>query len=293
MNLFLYLTIVLIWGSTWLAIKFQLGVVAPSLSICLRFALAAVLMALWCRCRGIPLRLTLQQHARLALLGLLLFSVNYGAVYEAERHLPSGLVALVFALLPLFNLLNGGLLLGRPVQPQVLLGAVVGLGGMVVTFWPDILGFDISSSGSIGLAVALAGTVFASLGNIVAIKNHELQIPVMAGTTIAMAYGALFMGLWVLVTGQPLVIDWSAPYLLSLLYLAVMGSVLAFSIYLTLLGRIGPERVAYSALLVPIVALAGSTLVEGYVWGWRLTVGLVLILIGNVIVLGPKRLRVA
>ncbi|MDB5364966.1 MAG: hypothetical protein JWM77_893 [Rhodospirillales bacterium] len=285
MNIFLYASIVLVWGSTWLAIKFQLGDVAPSVSVCWRFALAAIAMALWCRARGLSLKLTRDQHARLALLGALLFCGNYELIYEAERYLTSGLVALIFSLLPLFNILLGSLLLGRELSLRALLGVGVGVTGVVIAFWPDIVAFDLGKSGSVGLAIALGGTVLASFGNLVATRNAQRSVPVLPGTAIAMGYGALCCAVLVLLRGDRFTVEVTAPYLLSLAYLAVFGSVIAFGFYLTLLGRIGPERAAYSALVIPIVALLMSHFFEGYEWSTRLSLGLLLTLGGNAITL--------
>lgn len=285
MNLFLYASIVLAWGSTWLAIKYQLGTVAPAVSICWRFALAAIAMAVLCRLRGLSLRMNRTQHARLALMGALMFSANYELIYEAERHLTSGLVALIFSLLPLFNLLLGAVLLGRRLPLRALAGVGVGVTGVVITFWPDIVAFDLAKTGSIGLVLALAGTLVASLANMVVLGNAERGIQVLPGTAVAMFYGAVCCALLVVLRGDRFAIDLSATYLLSLVYLALVGSVLAFGFYLTLLGRIGIERTAYSALLIPIVALVISHFFEGYEWNARLTVGLLLALGGNAVTL--------
>ncbi|GIL39277.1 DMT family transporter [Roseiterribacter gracilis] len=291
MNIFLYASIVLVWGSTWLAIKFQLGDVPASVSVCWRFALAAMAMALWCTARGQSLRLSRGQHARLALLGSLMFCGNYELVYEAERYLTSGLVALIFSLLPLFNIVLAALLLRRPLPMRALLGACVGVTGVVITFWPDIVAFDLAKTGSVGLVIAVGGTLLASLGNMVAIRNSEHGVPVLPGTAIAMAYGALCCAVLVVIRGDRFVIDLSTPYLLSLAYLALFGSVVAFGCYLTLLGRIGIERAAYSALLIPIVALIISHFFEGYEWGARLSFGLLFALGGNAITLMKSPLR--
>jgi drug/metabolite transporter (DMT)-like permease len=294
MNVALYASTVLIWGSTWLAIKFQLGVVPPSVSICWRFGLAAIAMALWCRARGLSLRLTREQHARLLLLGALMFCGNYALIYEAERYLTSGLVALVFSLLPLFNLLLIALLLGRALSLRALAGVGIGVAGVAIAFWPDIVAFDFGKSGSIGLLLALGGTLVASFANVVALRNQQRGVPVLPGTAVAMFYGSLCCAALVVLRGDRFAIDVSAPYLLSLAYLAIFGSVIAFGFYLTLLGRIGPERAAYSALLIPIVALVISHFFEAYAWSTRLTIGLVLVLSGNAVTLlriAPRRAR--
>ena len=134
----LYLVTVLIWGSSWLAIRYQIGIVAPEISLVYRFALATVVLVLWCTARGISLRFRLRDHLYLALLGLCLFSMNYLLFYHAAFNLTTGLLAVIFSTMTVMNIANSAVLLGRKTQKQTILGACLGLAGMTLVFWPQI-----------------------------------------------------------------------------------------------------------------------------------------------------------
>lgn len=284
-NLLFYLATVLIWGSTWLAIKFQLGLVDPVQSVAWRFLLAAAVLFAWCLVRRLPLRYSGRDQLFMLLQGLLLFGFNYLLFYIAELYLASGLAAVVFSTLVIFNLLNGALWLGHRIEPRVVAGALCGLCGILLVFWPELAGLELSGSGVLGLGLCFAATYLASLGNIVSARNQRRRLPIIQSNAYGMAYGALAMLLVSLVGGRPLQFDPSPAYLGSLIYLALFGSVMAFGCYLALLGRIGAERAAYVTLLFPLVALLLSTLFEGYHWSPPALLGVPLILIGNLLAL--------
>jgi drug/metabolite transporter (DMT)-like permease len=288
-NALFYSLTVLIWGSTWLAIKFQLGLVAPSLSVAYRFTLAALLLFAWCRLRRLPLRFSRREHGFIALQGLCLFALNYLLFYLAELQITSGLAAVVFSTIVIMNILNGRLLLGTPLEWQVLFSGGLGLFGLGLLFWPEMVAADFSGPVLEGLLLSFGATYLASLGNILSARNQKRGLPVVQTNAFGMAYGALCMLLLVLVRGVPLSIELSAPYLLSLGYLALFGSVIAFGCYLSLVGRIGPGRAAYTTLLFPIVALLLSTFWEDYHWTAEAVVGILLILAGNYLALARKR----
>ena len=284
-NLFLYGLTVLIWGSTWIGIKYQLGVVEPMASVGHRFFLSAVLMFLYLLLRRRPLRFPLRDHGVMLLQGLCLFCANYYCVYVSELTLPSGLVAVVFSNLMILNILNGALFLKLPVHRQVLLGALLGLCGMVAVFWPELEALNLSDDTFVALLFCLAGTLSASFGNIIAVYHQRRQIPVLQGNAYGMIYGALAMYLAAWVMGVPITVDWNPVYLVSLVYLAVFGSIIAFWAYITLIGRIGADRAGYTNLLYPLVALMISTLVEGYLWSMAAIVGVGLVVLGNWLVM--------
>jgi drug/metabolite transporter (DMT)-like permease len=292
-NLALYLASVLIWGSTWLVITFQYGKVPPEVSVAYRFALAAILLSAWCLARGWRMRFTLREHGWLALQGSLMFGLNYTCVYVAEQHVPSGLMAVIFSLLAILNILGARAFFGTPLTPGVLAGSALGIGGVALVCLP---GLRLASAGhgglGAGLAFALLGTLAASASNLLAQRNHRAGLPVLQGTAWAMAYGAAFVGLYALAARRPFVLDLSARYLASLLYLSVFGSVLAFTAYLTLLGRIGAGRAGYTSVAIPVVALALSTAFEGLRWEWTLAAGAALCVLGNLLVL-PRAPKVA
>ncbi|HYE00849.1 MAG TPA: DMT family transporter [Alphaproteobacteria bacterium] len=290
MNALLYLGTVLIWGTTWYAITFQLGVVAPEVSVALRFLLAAVALFGWLLLRRQSLRLPPGGHPWVLLFGVLQFGVNFILLYRSETVLTSGVVSVVFSTITVMNIANAALIFGRRVDGQVALGAALGLAGIVTTFWRDLAGFDIAQAGSLGLVLALAGTLAASLGNMVSTRNQRAAIPVMLANAYGMLYAAVLVGLYAWATGASFAFVPTVPYVAALVYLALVGSIGGFGCYLTLLGRIGPERAAYSAILFPVVALALSTLLEGYVWTAEAVAGAGLILLGNLAVLAPRGL---
>lgn len=285
----LYLITALIWGSTWLAITFQLGEVPPELSIAYRFGLASAVLVLYSLLRRLSLRFSLRQHGYIALQGLFLFSLNYILVYMAELYLTSGLVAVIFSTIVIMNVLFGALLLGNPIRPRVILGAVLGLAGLVLVFWPELSQFNLNRERILGAGLAFAGSASASLGNIASARNQRAGLPVVQVNALGMGYGALFMALLVVLRGSPLRFEASAPYVLSLLYLSIFGSVVAFGSYLTLLGHIGPDRAVYVMVLFPIIALALSTLFEGMAWSPLPLVGVGMVLLGNLFVLQRRR----
>jgi len=290
---FLYTLTALIWGSTWLAITFQLGSVDPEISVVYRFALASALLIAYSLIRRLPMRFSLKEHGFMALQGLTLFSINYVLVYIAELHLASGYVAIVFSLIVVFNVLFGALFLKNPVRPRVLIGGAIGITGLMMVFLPSLGRLSLSGGQGLGITLALVGTIIASLGNMVSARNQRHMIPVVQANAYGMGYGALITLVIALGRGSEVTFDASAEYVLSLLYLALFGTVIAFGSYLTILGQIGPDRAGYIAVLFPIVALALSTMFEGLTWELITVLGVVLVVIGNVIAMTRRRRVVA
>ncbi|MFJ9614332.1 DMT family transporter [Streptomyces noursei] len=292
MNAVLYVVTVLIWGSTWLAIKGQLGDVHPTASIAYRFALAAVILLAWARLRGLPLRYPLRVHGQFVLMGALMFSTNFVCFYFAEQHLTTGLVSIIFAMSLLVNMVFARVFFRRTITAKMLVGGAVGLLGIVTVFWPEFQNFGLSSGSGQGVVLSVIGTLVFCLGNVVSGKTQAAGIPVVQGTGYAMAYGALLMAPFAAIFGGGALFQPTLKYTGSLLYLAVFGSVVGFGAYLTLLGRIGGERAAYAMVLFPIVALLLSTVFEKFTWTARDLVGVALILLGNlVMVVNPSLVR--
>jgi len=285
LNLLFFAATVLIWGSTWLAIKFQLGPVPPVQSVAWRFLLAAGLLFVWCLLARKPLRFSGRDHLFIALQGVCLFAVNYLLFYVAELYLASGLVAVVFSTMVVFNILNGALFLGTPVERRVVVGALLGLAGLALVFWPEMAAMQFSGQALLGLGLSFGATYSASLGNILSARNQRLKLPVLQTNAFGMAYGAVLMLGVALAGGVPLHLELSVPYLGSLLYLALFGSIVAFGCYLSLVGRLGAGRAAYVTLLFPLVALLLSTFYEGYHWSLPAAAGVPLILVGNLLAL--------
>jgi drug/metabolite transporter (DMT)-like permease len=288
-NFLFYTATVLIWGSTWIAIKFQLGVVDPMLSVGYRFSLAAVLLLLWCGIARLPMRFTLQEHSYMALQGVFLFSLNYLLFYLAELEITSGLAAVIFSTILLMNMLNGAVFLRMPLDAKVFSGAFLGLFGIFLVFRPEITSFSFEQQGLRGILLCLLATFSASLGNILSARNQKNRLPIIQTNAFGMGYGAVLMLAIAWLNDSPLTIETTSLYLGSLAYLAIFGSIVAFGCYLSLIGRIGADRAAYATLLFPLVALAISTIWEGYHWTPSAMTGIVLILAGNFLMLQQRR----
>lgn len=288
-NFLFYTITVLIWGSTWLGIKFQLGVVDPALSVSYRFALAALILFAWCFARRLPLKFSRAEHLFIAMQGVFLFALNYLLFYLAELQITSGLAAVVFSTIVVMNLINGRLFLGTPIEVKVLVGGALGMVGLVLLFWPDMAATDFSGPIFVGMLLSFAATYLASLGNILSVRNQRHKLPIIQTNAFGMAYGSACMALIVLVRGTSITIEMTASYLVSLVYLALFGSVIAFGCYLSLVGRIGAGRAAYATLLFPVVALGLSTFWEGYSWTLHGVCGIILILSGNYLAMAGRK----
>lgn len=287
-NTLFYLLTVLIWGSTWIGIKLQLGSVDPMVSVAYRFGLAALLLVLYCVLRKLPMSFSKQQHGAMFLQGLLLFGFNYLFFYIAELHMTSGLAAVIFSTILLMNIINGALFLGQPIEKRVLLGGTIGLVGITLVFQPELVNVSMQNSSLYGISFCILATLLASFGNILSARNQKHGLPIIQTNAYGMAYGALAMFVVALILERDFVFVPSTVYLVSLIYLAVFGSIIAFGCYLTLVGNIGADRAAYATLLFPIVALAISTLWEGYDWTGSSIGGVGLIIFGNFILLKRK-----
>jgi drug/metabolite transporter (DMT)-like permease len=281
----LYISAVLIWGSTWFAIKFQLGTVDPEVSLVYRFALAAIILLAFCLWRQKNLKFSLSEHRFMALQGLFLFSTNYLIFYWATELLTSGIVALLFSTVILMNIVNSAIFLGKRVNARVIVGALFGIAGIAAIFWSELSIVERNADSWHGLWLCLIATFFASIGNILSARNQKNNLPVMQTNAWGMAYGAIIMTIFALFNGADFNYDTSISYSLSLVYLSVFGSILAFGCYLTLIGRIGADKAAYSAVLFPVIALGISTLFEGYQWSAEAVFGFCLVLFGNYVVL--------
>ena len=289
MNPFLFFATVLIWGSTWYAITFQLGVVPESWSLVYRFAASTAILFAFCIAVGRNLRFPLQAHLLLVALGLFNFSSNYYLVYIATAHIASGLVAVVFSGLTLVNILNAVVFFRQRVEGRTLAGVALGIAGIALMFWPEVETFGFSDQAVVGLGICLAGTFLASFGNVVATTKVVSALPTVQVNAWGMLYGTAALTVFAFVNGAPIRFDPSPGYVISLAYLAVFGTVLAFTAYFILLRRIGLQRAGYIAIAFPVVALIISTLFEGFAWTWLAVAGMALIVAGNALVLAQRR----
>ncbi|QYK51847.1 MAG: EamA family transporter [Anaerolineales bacterium] len=262
----------------------------PELSVAYRFLLGALILFAYIKWRGLNLRFSRREHMFMALQGLMLFSLNYVMVYFSEMYVTSGLVAVLFSAVIILNVVFGAIFLGNAVQGRVVAGALVGVVGVALIFWPELQDLQVDSLRALGIALGLFAAVSASLGNIVSARNQRAQLPVIQTNAYGMLYGSLVTLAFAVLRGTQFSFDPSLSYVASLLYLALFGSVIAFGSYLTLLGRIGADRAAYVNVFVPVIALALSALFEGLELGWFEFMGVALVLLGNAIVVSTKRL---
>ena len=284
-----FLLLSLIWGSTWFAITTQINDVPPGWSVCYRFAIAGLAMFALAVFSGAGLQASARQHVLLMLLGVLQFSVNFFFVYEAERHIPSGLVAVVFVLMVVTNPLLGWLLLGQPVRRPLVIGAALAISGIVLVFWREIEAMSWADAGLRGVALALCGVAVVSLGNQLPATRALVPLPLMAVNAWGMVYGACASACLAFWLSGPPQISSAPAYWAGLLYLALLGSVVTFSLYFSFVRARGVGQAAYVSVAVPLVALGVSTLLEGYRWTLPAGLGVWLAIGGTLYALRGRR----
>lgn len=290
-NFWLYAAAVVIWGSTWLLINFQLGTVAPEVSVVYRYAIAAFLLMGFAVVRGLRLRFGLRDHAVFVLLGLFLFSFNYIATYSAQLYIPSALNAVAFSTMVWMNILNSRLFFGTRIEPRVWLGASLGMAGVVVLFWPEVSNVSLSDRTLIGASFCLSGALLASFGNMVSHRAQGRGLPVLQANAWGMLYGTLITAAVAWRKGLPFNFEYTFSYVSSLLYLAIFGSIVAFGCYLKLVGQIGPAKAGYAVVMFPVVAFVLSVLFEGLPVEAHIVIGVLLVLLGNMVILGFREIR--
>lgn len=286
---FYYVLTILIWGCTWIAMKHQIGVVPIEVSIAYRFALAGALMFLFLLATRRPVSIPARHHPFVLLQGLCLYSLNFICIYLASAHIASGIVSVVFSAAIILNLVNAFALHRRRPAPRMVAGAMLGVVGIACLFWQTVAAAGFDSNVLQGLLIALLGTWFFSMGNLVAARNHHHRLPLASVNAWGMLYATLVMALFALVRGSPFVFDPSPTYVAALLYLAIPGTLIGYTAYLTVVNRLGPEKASYITVLFPVVALTISAFAEDYRATPSALVGLAAILAGNVLVLLDRK----
>ena len=290
MNALLYFVVLLAWGSSWFAISFQLGDVAPQVSIVWRFLLASLLLFAWCYIRGLRLNFPWREHANWLLLGFFLFCINYICAYFGTFYLATGLICLIFSTLTLFTVFNGFVFFKKPIRLPILIGAVVGIGGLSIIFSNEISStqWSLDSEVAKGFIWMLLATFFASIGMLLSGQFQARQIPLVQSNAFSMLYGSIILVLYISFSDVSFSFDTSFSYVMSLIYLAVVASVIGFGVYLKLVGNIGADKASYVNIFTPTIALLLSTFFENYQWSWFGLIGVLLIIVGNIIVLYAK-----
>jgi drug/metabolite transporter (DMT)-like permease len=267
---------------------FQIGTVAPEVSVVWRFLLAAPVMLAMAAFRGERLRFPLSDHAILAAFGVFLFCTNFALFYNAGKYVASGLLSVVFSLASIINVFLGLFVLHMPIDRRVALGGILGALGTGAMFYPQIAGAGFNPGVLFGLALSLGGTLSFCIGNMISARLQRRKIPIFAASAYGMMYGATALAVFAALRGHAFIIEPTWKYLGGLVYLSLIGSVLAFASYLTLLGRIGADRAAYVTVLGPAVALTVSTFAEGYRWSIPAVAGLAAVSAGIMLVVRPR-----
>lgn len=282
-NAALFISTVLIWGTTWIAIAMQVGPVPILVSVFYRFAVAAViLVATLAVMRRFKLP-ALRDQPFIIGQALCLFSLNFICFYSAAASIPSGLISVIFSFATIYNAVNARVFFGDPITGRTLIAAGLGATGLALLFGQDVVvDFDAGTLKGIGLAAL--GTLFFSLGNMASRRNSAAGISPLTANAWGMTYGAIVLLLLIAVTQTPILAPPDTTYFAALLYLAAIGSVIGFTTYLMLVARIGSSRAAYATVLFPIVALSLSTVFEGYHWTGMGLIGLALTLLGNLVI---------
>ena len=290
MTLLLYAVAVVIWGTTWYAMLFQLGEVAPAVSLTYRYVGSGALLLLGAWAAGRRVRLSWLEHRRCAVQGALMFSIGYWLTYVAAEHLTTGIIALIFSGASAVTMAMTAVVACALPRPRALLGAHCGVQGIALVFWPEVAG--VAAGGPevrAGLMVCLSVVLF-SAGGLVGARNQAIGMPRFATIGWAMLYGGLVLASFALLRGEPFAFEWTASYVASLLYLSLFGSVAVFVLYFEVIERMGAERASYATVMTPLVALAVSTVAEDYRWPALALVGVPLALAGNALILTGGRM---
>lgn len=279
----------LAWGTTWYAITHQLGVVDPVISITYRFALAAAVLLAWCVVRGEKLMLTRAQHFAAFGVGLFTFALDYTFVYWAEERVTSAVVAVVFAAMAFVNLIIFRIAFGQRAPALAWAAAALGVLGVGLLSWEELVSAQMSTRAWLGIGLTFTGVVCAAIGNVYARRAEMAGAGVVASSGWAMGYGAATLAVFALVTGKTWAFEFTLPYVLSLLHLALFGSVIAFALYYGLARRRGYSTASYISALTPPVAMTVSALFEGKSWGMLALGGVALVLLGQVLLLRARK----
>lgn len=281
----LYIFAIGVWGSTWYIIKIHLGIVAPEISIGYRFCLASLTLFAWGLMRGKKFSFPWEDHKIFMIKGLALYSVGYFFAYHAGGIIPSGLNAVLFSTIVIFNIVNGAIFFKQKVSALTFFGALTGLAGLGLIFMPELQSLDMDDNRVLmGMFLAVMGGLVGSFGNMASLKSQGRGVRILEANAYGMGYGGILSLAIALAMGEELTFDWSPTYIGSLVYLAIFGSIVTFGCYLKVLGRLGPDKAAYPMVLIPVVAMGVSGIFEDYQWSSMAVAGMLLMFFGNVMV---------
>ncbi|ENU29208.1 hypothetical protein F991_02935 [Acinetobacter sp. CIP-A165] len=284
MNALLYASVVVIWGTTWIAISLQQqSGIAANVAVFWRFFISAMILFVFVILSRKLQKLNRTDHLFCLLQGLCVFGLNFVCFYYAVQYISSGLEAVIFSMAMIFNIINAKLFFAQQVSARFYPAALLGLLGIIALFWHDVIGADLNRNTLMGIALCVLGTYGFSLGNMISTRHQKQGLDIFTTNAYGMLYGALLMALISGFKQDNFFPSMQLSAITALLYLAVFGSVIGFTAYFYLIGRIGAGKAAYSTLLFPLVALVISTIWEGYQWHINAMIGVILILGGNAI----------
>ena len=281
-NYILFLITLFCWSPTWYLIKFQLGYVDPLVFI------AAIIIFIYLVIKNKNLKFSINHHFWFLFFGTCLYSINYVFFYLSNTYLISAFPAIVFSTVVIMNILGETFYFKKKPSLKTLIGATIGMIGIIIIFNDEIFNFSLTEGTHIGLFLALIGTFCASTGNMVYQRNLNNNFPVIQTIAYAMLYGSLVTLMATQVRGAELLFENSISYISSLLYLAIFGSIFAFVSYLKLLEKVGPGRAGYVGVVMPVLALMISTIFEKLEWQIDLIIGLPILIIGAILVINQK-----
>ena len=289
MNNFILFGITLFcWSPTWYVIKFQLGYVDPLVSVFYRFLAASIIIFIYLIIKNKKLRFSLNHHIWFLFFGICLYSLNYVFFYLSNTYLISAFPAIVFSTVVIMNILGEAFYFKKKPSLKTLIGATIGMIGIIIIFNDEIFNFSLSNGVHVGLSLALLGTFSASTGNMIYQRNLNNNFPLIQTLAYAMLYGSLVTLLITQLKGTELLFEYSFNYIASLAYLSIVGSIFAFIFYLKLLERVGAGRAGYVGVVMPVLALLISTIFENLMWQTDLIIGLPILIIGAVLVINQK-----
>jgi drug/metabolite transporter (DMT)-like permease len=287
-NFTLFGITLLCWSPTWYVIKFQLGYVDPLVSVFYRFLVASIIIFIYLIIKNKKLRFSLNYHVWFLFFGTCLYSLNYVFFYLSNTHLISAYPAIVFSTVVIMNILGEAFYFKKKPSLKTLMGAIIGMIGIIIIFNDEIFKFSLINNTHVGLFLALLGTFSASTGNMIHQKNLNNNFPLIETIAYSMLYGSLVTLLITQIKGTELLFEYSFSYIASLAYLSIFGSIFAFIFYLKLIEKVGAGRAGYVDVIMPVLALLISTIFENLEWQIDLILGLPILIIGAVLVINQK-----
>src|SRR6056300_605273 len=287
-NFLLFIVTLFCWSPTWYVIKFQLGYVDPLVSVFYRFLIAGIVIFIYLIYKKKNLKFSFNQHLWFLLFGVCLYSLNYVFFYLSNTYLISAFPAIVFSTVVIMNILGEGFYFKKKPSLKTLIGAIIGMIGIIIIFNDEIFNFSLSNGTHVGLFLALLGTFSASTGNMVHQRNLNNNFSLIPTLAYSMLYGSLVTLLITQIKGTELLFEYTFSYIASLAYLSMVGSIFAFIFYLRLLEKVGAGRAGYVGVVMPVLALLISTIFENLEWQQDLIIGLPILIIDAALVINQK-----